>query len=452
MSSTLNSTQQYAIDVLNSGRNVFLTGGAGVGKTYTVKEFINTTRVKGSNIMVTAPTGIASIGLDGVTLSRAFEIPLGALTYRIKNYQPNDELVYTAIVIIDEISMCRVDTFDFIANKILQADEIRRVQGLRPIQLVVVGDFFQLPPVITGRDKGALDKYYGTDVGLGYAFLSKFWKFFNFHNIMLTEVIRQSNESFIHDLNQIRVGNKAYIEQIKQSSNSTRIDGAIEICSKNSEVSDINTQELNKIQSQSFLYKAVITGVASETDVIADENLVLKVGARVMTLVNKEEFSNGSLGYIKALYADAIVVVLDNGVECVVTPFVWDVYDYKLEKDDEGNDILVKYVCGTFEQFPLKLAYAITIHKSQGQTYESVNISPYCWECGQLYVAISRAKSVDKIHFNYAPTSYYVCVSLNVIKFYNSLSFDKIEVKQERSDDTRFGADENEIISLLRNL
>lgn len=447
----LNNTQQYAIDVLNSGKNVFITGGAGVGKTYTVNKFICDARNRGSNIMVTAPTGIAATGLNGVTLSRAFEIPLGALTYRIKNYKPNDELVYADIVVIDEISMCRIDTFDFVANKILQADEIRKTQGLKPIQLVVIGDFFQLPPVITSRDKKALDRYYETDIGLGYAFMSKFWKFFDFHNILLTEVIRQSNAEFIHDLNEVRVGNKAYIEQIKNKSNNDKISGAIEICSKNSEVNEINTEELNKIPAQSFIYEAVITGSASETDVIADNKLILKVGARVMTLVNKDEFSNGSLGYVKELYADAIVVCLDNGSECIVTPFTWDVYSYRMDKDEEGNDVLTKYVCGTVEQFPLKLAYAITIHKSQGQTYEKVNISPYCWECGQLYVAISRAKSAENLHFNYVPDSRYVSVSLNVIKFYNSLNFEKTEIKN-REAGNKFNSDEHEIINLLKNL
>ena len=417
---SLNIEQNHALKALNSGVNTFITGGAGVGKTTVLKEFICKQAQKGKNIMITAPTGIAALGIGGVTLSKAFKIPFGVLTYKIKQLDAPDELVNSDIVIIDEISMCRIDTFDFICNKILNANVRRRNMGMKTIQLVVVGDFFQLPPVMTNKEKELLNNYYGFDIGLGFAFMSKFWKMFKFYNIMLTIVERQHDKEFVENINKIRVGSKAYIEQIVSMSSPVKIDRGIMICSVNSEVNRINTEELNKIPGKSVTYTAQKTGDATEQDVIADEMLTLKLGARVMVLANIDQAANGTLGVVKGLYSDGVVVELDNGVQVALGEYKWEVYNYRLVEVD-GEEKLEQFVSGTFTQIPLKLAYAITIHKSQGQTYDSINISPYCWECGQLYVAISRARDIARVYFNYKPSTSYIVVSLNVIKFYNSL-------------------------------
>lgn len=425
---SLNAQQKVAFDKLTEGKNMFITGGAGVGKSFLIREFINWVKINTlKKMMVTAPTAIAATNVSGVTITRAFEVPFGALTYRRKTYSPNEELISCDIVILEEISMCRVDTFDFIAGKILDANAIRKNMGKPAIQLIVVGDFFQLPPVVTYRDKEVLDKYYKRDIGLGFAFQSVFWSFFDFYNITLTEVMRQDNKEFIEYLNLIRTGNKAYIDEIVRRSSKDRIN-AITVCGLNSEVTEINTLELNKINSPAYSFKAAYSGDASEKDTIADDSLMLKTGARVLCIANEPvrkgeipSYYNGLFGYVTAMYSDAIVVKFDNGVEKEVRPFTWDVYDYKLETDSDNNEILVKKNVGTVTQFPLKLGYAVSIHKSQGQTYDYANITPYCWECGQLYVAVSRVRKVENIHFNSIPNIKDVAVSLNVIKFYNNL-------------------------------
>ena len=451
------SGQKYGYKVMNAGYNTFITGGGGVGKTYLLQKFIDEAINFGKNVMVCASTGIASLSLGGVTLHRAFDIPLGAITYSKYTYEASEELINADIVIIEEISMCRMDIFDFLSNKILDANRRRKILGKKVIQLIVSGDFFQLPPVTTSSEKRALDRYYGIDVGLAFAFQSKFWKYFDFKLVLLEEVVRQEEQEFIQSLNKIRTGNKSYIDNIYNLSSKEYISDAIVICGKNSEVSELNNKGLQRVEGQEYVYTAVIEGEANENDVLADKELRVKVGAKVMTLINNDYHKNGSMGVIKGLYSDAIVLQMNDGTEAIIRPYTWDIYNYSLEKEQgTDNERLVKNLVGKFTQFPIKLAYAITIHKSQGQTYDSANISPYCWDCGQIYVALSRVRRLDKLHFNYNPSLNYVVVSLNVIAFYNELfkNYKKIELNNEveNSESKNENSDMQLLLDRLKNI
>lgn len=431
--SNFNAEQSEAYRVFKYGCNMFISGGAGVGKTFLLNELINESIRMGKNTIVTAPTGIASLNINGATMHHAFEIPFGVLTYRKSTYVVDDKIIAADVIFMEEISMCRIDTFDFIANKILEANRIRKTQGKPTIQLVVVGDFLQLPPVMKRKEKELLDKYYGFDIGLGFAYKSKFWDYFQFYNVILTQVMRQADTKLAGYLNKLRTGNKEIFVELSKRASTCKNDG-IELCGLSSEVTEINNEKLNALPGQSIVYTAAIAGDVHENDTIADISLTLKVGARIIMLVNNKDNNtvNGQFGTVTGLYSDAITVRIDgNTTDIIVTPFTWDILDYKLTEDTTtGEEKLEKYVCGTITQFPVKLAYAMTIHKSQGQTFDKANISPYCWECGQLYVAISRVRSIEGIHFNYIPEFRYAVTALSVIEFYNKI-VDKINKGQE---------------------
>ena len=160
-----------------------------------------------------------------------------------------------------------------------------------------------------------------------------------------------------------------------------------------------------------------------ENDTNAEMHLTLKVGARVIMLVNDKNiaYSNGTLGTVTNLFKDKIIVKLDSGLTIEVERYEWQVYKYELDEDLDKPK-LIKTQIGTISQFPLKLAYAITIHKSQGQTYDAVNLNPYCWDCGQLYVALSRCKSVNKIYLTQPIKANFLKASKEVLNFYKSLA------------------------------
>lgn len=423
---TLNNEQMSGYNILYSGANVFITGGAGVGKSYLINKYINDMQNNHKNVLVCAPTGIAASNVNGTTLHRTFEIPLGVIMQKdinaINKYNKKiDELLFeTDILVIDEISMCRIDLFEYIASTLLKANKRRKLSGRKIIQFIVVGDFYQLMPVATRYDSSIIVREYGADNESGLAFKSKYWNMFKFRPIILNEVMRQNNKDFIESLNRLRIGDVGKILDIYEMSNKNPVNG-ITICGLNSEVKKINEQELAKLDSQLVYYLASYSGKANETDISVDKTLYLKIGARVMTLVNDKDgrFYNGSIGVITEMYSDAVGVCFDGVSTVYVEKYIWDVYDYNINEDTQT---ITRDSCGTVEQFPLKLAYAITMHKSQGQTYECANISPYCWEAGQLYVAISRVKSFSGLHFKYEPTGADVLTASSVRQFYRELS------------------------------
>ena len=413
-------SQKRGYDAMMSGRNVVFSGDAGTGKSYTIEKFISSARAAKKNVLITAPTGVAALNVGGSTVHRTFKIPLKPLVEPPKFI--SQVLKGADVIIIEEIGMCRFDVFNYIAYQIL-AENKKRAETLikDPIQLIVSGDFFQLPPVMTDDDRKVLEDYYGFSIKVGYAFLSALWSAFNFKYIMLTEVMRQKDKEYSSNLAKAKIGDTSCINYFHEWSSYTPLDDAVNLYATNRKANEKNDSELDRIDGLEREYRAQISGEVKESDKAAPEILRLKVGARVMSLLNSGESSlgyvNGSLGTVEALGKNSVRVRFDNGSLCDIDVHDWDITTYRYDPDKKA---VISEVIGTYSQIPLKLAWAITIHKSQGQTYDKVNVDPYCWDYGQLYTALSRCTQVNKMHLFSRINPSWLKASADVVNFYRS--------------------------------
>lgn len=426
---SLTDSQVQAYNVIMGGYNVFLTGHAGTGKSFLLRKVIEDLQGLGKRVVVAAPTGIAAINVGGTTLHRLFMLKPDIYTDRRERVPP--VLKETDVLFIDEISMCRIDLFDYI-GRVHQKTH-------RHIQVVVVGDFCQLPPVMPKRtssdtyfdEKEILDVHFGFDVGGGYAFLSPQWQRINFKTMILEEVIRQDDPAFIHALDGARLGDYNSLRFFVENASPYEIPGGIYIAGRNAEVDKRNADKLAEIDASSYYYMAESKGeVTNEDRRVAPEVLELKVGARVMMTVNDDlgQYYNGSLGYVTQLSEEHIWVGIDDGVECEVRRNSWEVVRYEVERDPDTDMAKFKRtVAGQYIQYPIKLAWAVTVHKSQGQTFTKVNLNPNCWDSGQLYVALSRVKSIEGLHLTRPMMSRYLRLDTAVQEFYRYAGIDEPE-------------------------
>lgn len=436
----LNKKQRYAFETMMEGNNVFLTGDAGTGKTTVIKCFIDEAEKNGKSVLVSATTGIAAenIGYGATTVHRALNISINFEEYKKKVKKRVPVLEEADILIIDEISMCRFDLFNMIAKTIITENEERAADRLLgredardDIQLIVTGDFFQLPPVISKNDRDILCRMYGDDLQKGgklengYAFQSEYWKYMNFEYIKLDEVLRQNDEGFRYVLNDIKYGNniRKSINYLENNTSEKVIQGAPFLVGTNAEADRINQSFLERLDKKTEkVFHADISGKIEPADIkninFAKEHIVLNIGARVMITVNdlNGKYVNGTIGTITEIVQehdwdgeteDYVKIKTDKGNTVVLKKYDKQIEKQVVKEELKKNDLgqeekkekIVREAIGTFSQFPLKLAWAISIHKSQGQTFENLNIDPCCWDPGQFYVAVSRATSAKGIHF-----------------------------------------------------
>ena len=418
--------------VTETSENIFLTGKAGTGKT-TFLKYLKENSTK--NIVVAAPTGVAAINAGGVTLHSLFQLPFHPflptknnkeeLLAKIRyNKQRLQLLRKMELLVIDEISMVRCDLMDAI-DTILKHARRNFHLPFGGVQLLCIGDLHQLPPVAQNHEWSILNEYYESP----FFFDSLAIKEQSPLLIELDKIYRQKEEGFVRLLNKVRNNHMDAddFEDLHLRYDPTfrpdRDEKYITLTSHNKQADQINEQELYKLDTATFKYKAEIEDEFPENMYPVEAELGLKEGAQVMFLKNdtiQKRYYNGKIGVVKSLTKDKIIVDCD-GTEIEVGKETWDNSRYNLNRAD-GK--LEQETLGTFTQYPLRLAWAITIHKSQGLTFEKVMIDAgAAFSSGQVYVALSRCTSLEGIVLLSKISSTAIHSNDNVIKGQQSLTY-----------------------------
>ncbi len=420
-------------------RHVFLTGKAGTGKTTFLRSIIKQTHKKA---VIAAPTGIAAINAGGVTLHSLFQLPFGAF---VPEKQPSTYVAQTKfndpysliqnlnlrgnkrrllqeieLLIIDEVSMLRADLLDAVDNVLRYAR--RKNVPFGGVQVLFIGDLLQLPPVVKDDEWQILQQFYNSQWFFDAWCLQENKPYY----IELDKIYRQQDETFISLLNNLR--NNTYSEEdlellnqyYKPNYRASYDENIIYLTTHNYKANEVNKSELARLGGKSYFFKAEIEGEFSEYNYPLEETLELKMGAQVMFVKNdigeEKRYFNGKIGKISTLYDDEIKVDFGDGSEPVtVEKYTWENIKYKL---NETTNEVEENVEGTFRHYPIKLAWAITVHKSQGLTFQKAIIDiGRAFAPGQVYVALSRLTSLDGLVLS-SPINYNSITEDNsVVKF-----------------------------------
>ena len=412
--------------LLNKEEHVFLTGNAGTGKTTLINEFQKQTS---KNLSIVAPTGVAAVNVGGETIHSFFGFPpnvnIERAIYEAKKSKKNKIFQSLEILVIDEISMVRADLLDCI-DIFLQTIRKMRI-SFGGVRIIMVGDLHQLPPVVTPTERAAIFSLYQSP----YFFSSHVFQklvsglYTQIIFVELQKIHRQKDPVFIDLLNRIRTKQTVPedIDILNQCLiDSESIDDHILLTTINETADKVNEMRLAEIDGPLHVFHATVVGDFTEKQSPAASDLALKTGAKVMLLNNDPagRWINGTVGTLYKVTKEEVYVKLENGELETVEPVTWN--SYKTRFNEEENKI-ESFEVGSFKQLPLRLAWAITIHKSQGKTFQkvAVDFGRGSFAHGQTYVALSRATSLRGLKLIRPLTMESIIVDEVVLEFLNSI-------------------------------
>ena len=442
----LNEKFQAALDMIETGKNVFITGRAGTGKSTLLQYFRAHTK---KNIVVLAPTGVAAINVNGQTIHSFFRFKIDVTLAKVKKafgevYEKLDAIV------IDEISMVRADLLDCV-DKFMRLNGRAKNKPFGGAQMIFIGDLYQLPPVVTGDERAIFASHYDSP----YFFSAKVFTEdkgapFQMEMVELDKIYRQKDGAFIDILNSIRnnsidadqlaVLNKRFDPHFEPS------DGNffIYLCTTNKTASEINSRELAKLRGERRQYRGAISGKFDDKYLPTDVDLAVKVGAQIMMLNNDEQgrWVNGTIARVigferhEVLPEDIIMAELADGQKVEIGRHRWDIYNFHYNKSARRID---SETVGSFDQYPFRLAWAVTIHKGQGKTFERVilDIGNGTFSPGQLYVALSRCVSLAGLILKKPVRKCHVWLDWRVVKYMTGFQYQKSELVMSLADKTK---------------